>query len=354
MAKTYNNLYPKIYNFENLHAAYLMARRGKRDRIEVQRFELDLEGNLIQLQNELILGMYQTGRYHRFIVNEPKERIVAALPFRDRVLQHSLVSVIEPIWERRFISDSYACRPGKGTHRGADRAEAMLRHVKREHGRVFVLKADIAKFFYSIDHGVMKALIRWRIRCRSTLALIDNIIDSTAAPGGTCPVGLPIGNLTSQLFANVYLHELDEFVKHVLREKNYVRYMDDFLIVHHDKAHLHRLRARIEQFLWDRLRLKTNAKTQVFPVGERFGRAVDFLGYRVWTTHRRIRKSSISRITRTLKRLRKQYAAGKIDLSKIRESVMSWIAHANHAETYGLRRKLLGSIPFTRGECRRS
>lgn len=311
MAKTYNNLYPDIYSFESLHAAYMLARRGKRERREVQKFEQDLEGNLIQLQNELIWGMYQTGHYRQFIVNEPKERLVAALPFRDRVLQHSLVSVIEPIWERRFIFDSYACRPGKGTHKGADRAEAMLRKVKREHSHVYVLKADISKFFYSIDHGVMKSLVRRRIRCRRTLKLIDGIIDSTAMPGDPHPVGLPIGNLTSQLFANVYLNELDEFVKHVLREKNYLRYMDDFLIVHHDKAHLHRIRAQIERFLWERLRLKTNSKTQVFPVGERFGRAVDFLGYRIWTTHRRIRKSSISRITRTLKRLRRQYAAGK-------------------------------------------
>ena len=111
MAKTYNNLYPEIYSFENLHAAYLRARRGKRDRIEVQRFELDLEGNLIQLQNELIWGQYRTGAYRKFIVTEPKERIVAALPFRDRVVQHAIVCVIEPIWERRFIADSYACRP---------------------------------------------------------------------------------------------------------------------------------------------------------------------------------------------------------------------------------------------------
>lgn len=349
MAKTYNNLYQDIYSFESLHAAYMRARRGKRDRHEVQRFEQDLEGNLIQLQNELIWGMYQTGRYRQFIVNEPKERVVAALPFRDRVLQHSLVSVIEPIWERRFIFDSYACRPEKGTHKGADRAEAMLRKVQREHGKVFVLKADISKFFYSIDHGVLKALIRRRIRCRRTLGLIYDIIDSTATPGDAHPVGLPIGNLTSQLFANVYLHELDEFVKHVLREKHYVRYMDDFLIVHHDKAHLHRVRAQIEKFLWSRLRLKTNAKMQIFPVGEQSGRAVDFLGYRIWTTHRRLRKSSISRITRTLKRMQRQFASGKIELSKIRESIVSWVAHASHADTYGLRRKLLWSFKFSRG-----
>lgn len=348
MAKTYNNIYPEIYSFENLHAAYLRARRGKRDRLEVQRFELDLEGSLIQLQNELIWGEYKTGEYRRFVVTEPKERIVAALPFRDRVLQHALIGAIEPIWEGRFIHDSYACRPGKGTHLGADRAQELLRKVMREHGRVFVLKADISKFFYSIDHGVMKGLVRRRIRCRRTLALIDDIVDSAAALGDCRPVGLPIGNLTSQLFANVYLHELDEFVKHGLREKHYIRYMDDFLVVHHDKAHLQRIRVLIERFLWDRLRLKTNAKTQVFPVGERFGRAVDFLGYRIWTTHRRLRKSSISRIARTLRRMKKQYAAGKVALEKIRQSITSWVAHASHAETYGLRRRILGSFSFSK------
>lgn len=346
MAKTYNNLYPEIYSFENLHAAYLRARRGKRDRIEVQRFELDLEGNLIQLQNELIWGKYRTGAYRKFIVTEPKERIVAALPFRDRVVQHAIVGVIEPIWERRFIADSYACRPGKGTHKGADRAQAMLRKVKREHGHVFVLKADISKFFYSIDHCAIKELVRRRIACERTLSLIDNIIDSTAAPGDLRPVGLPIGNLTSQLFANIYLHELDEFVKHGLREKLYMRYMDDFCVVHHDKDHLHRVRALIEQFLWQRLRLKTNAKTQVFPVGVRHGRAMDFLGYRIWTTHRRIRKSSISRITRTLKSLQYQYRHGKISLQRVRQSIVSWLAHASHADTHGLRVKLLERFVF--------
>ena len=348
MAKTYNNLYPEIYSFENLHAAYLRARRGKRDRIEVQRFELDLEGNLIQLQNELIWGEYRTGAYRKFIVTEPKERIVAALPFRDRVVQHAIVGMIEPIWERRFIADSYACRPGKGTHKGADRAQAMLRKVKREHGHVFVLKADISKFFYSIDHGAIKSLVRRRIACKRTLSLIDNIIDSTATPGDLRPVGLPIGNLTSQLFANIYLHELDEFVKHGLREKLYMRYMDDFCVVHHDKDHLHRVRALIEQFLWQRLRLKTNAKTQVFPVGVRHGRAMDFLGYRIWTTHRRIRKSSISRISRTLRKMRKLYSQGKVSLEKIGESVRSWIAHAAHAETYGLRQKIFNSFVLAR------
>jgi len=346
MAKTYNNLFPEIYSFENLHAAYLRARRGKRTRAEVQHFEIDLEGNLIQLQNELIWGTYKTGKYRQFIVLEPKERIVAALPFRDRVVQHSLVYAINQTWERRFIADSYACRVGRGTHKGADRAQAMLRRVKRDHGKVYVLKADISKFFHSIDHAALKSLVRRRIACKKTLELIDNIIDSTVK--ADVRAGIPIGNLTSQLFANIYLHELDEFVKHGLREKHYCRYMDDFIIVHHDKERLHRLRAKVELFLWDRLRLKTNAKTQIFPVGIFHGRALDFLGYRIWTTHRKLRKSSIQRITRTMKKMQRLYSEGRVTLYRIRQSLISWLGHAQHAETSGLQERLLSRFVFIR------
>lgn len=348
MAKTYNNLFPQIYDFEALHAAYLRARAGKRNRPEVQRFEQDLEGNLIQLQNELIWDQYQIGAYRLFRVYEPKERQVAALPFRDRVVQHALVAAIEPIWERRFIADSYACRPGRGTHRGADKAQAMLRQVKRAHGRVFVFKADIAKYFQSINHATLKQQLRRRIACRRTLALLDHIIDSANVLHGTPGVGLPIGNLTSQLCANIVLHDLDEFVKHGLRERNYARYMDDFIVVHHDKAHLQCVRVHVERFLEQRLHLKTNRKTEVFPIAVLRGRALDFLGYRIWPTHRRLRKSSIARITHTLRRLGRQYAKGLVSLARITESVQSWVAHALHADALGLRTRLLGRFLFVR------
>ena len=349
MAKTYNNLFPQIYDFASLHAAYLGSRAGKRTRHEVQQFEQDLEGNLIQLQNELILGEYQIGAYRPFKVFEPKERNVAALPFRDRVVQHALVSVIEPLWECRFIAGSYACRPGRGTHLGADRAQAMLRKVKRESGQVAVFKADISKYFQSIDHSVLKKLLRKRVACKCTLELLDHIIDSAnSLPGHATGVGLPIGNLTSQLCANIYLHELDEFVKHSLREKHYARYMDDFIVVHPDKAHLQRVRAQVEDFLARRLRLKTNHKTQVFPLSILRGRALDFLGYRIWATHRRLRKSSISRITLTLRTLQRQYAEGRISLDRIGQSVTSWVAHATHADAYGLRTRILGNYAFSK------
>jgi retron-type reverse transcriptase len=346
MAKTYNNLFPQIYDFEALHTAYLRARAGKRDRQEVQRFEADLEGNLIRLQNELIWGRYQIGTYRLFRIYEPKERKVAALPFRDRVVQHALVAAIDPIWERRFIADSYACRHGRGTHRGADKAQAMLRQVKREHGRVVVFKGDIAKYFQSIDHSILKQQLRRRIACRPTLALLDQIIDSANVLHGTPGVGLPIGNLTSQLCANIVLNDLDEFVKHALRERHYARYMDDFLVVHHDKAHLQRVRVQVEDFLEQRLRLRTNRKTDVFPIGLVRGRALDFLGYRIWPTHRRLRKSSIARITRTLRRFQRQYAKGRVGLERIAQSVQSWVAHAMHADAFGLRSRLLSKFRF--------
>lgn len=349
MAKTYNNLYSQVHSFEALHAAYLRARKGKREREEVQRFEQNLEENLFNLQNHLIWGSYRMGAYRPFHVYEPKERLVASLPFADRVVQHALVAVIEPIWESRFVADSYACRPRKGTHRGADRAQAMMRAIKREHGQVYALKADISKYFASIDHGVLRGLLRRRIACKRTLALLDAVIESANQLNPTPGVGVPIGNLTSQLFANIYLHELDEFAKHGLREKNYVRYVDDFVVLHHDKAHLQRVRAVIEAFLDRQLRLRTNQKTQVFPIGGTGGRALDFLGYRIWPTHRRLRVCSIARIKRTLKKLQAGYSRGLVTLARVKQSVASWLAHAQAANTHGLRTWLLGGFVFAKG-----
>jgi retron-type reverse transcriptase len=330
VAKTYKNIYQQVYSFDALHAAYLRARKGKRYRGEVLRFSARLEENLIQLQNELIWKAYKTGEYREFFVHEPKLRAVAALPFRDRVVQHALVAAIEPIWESRFIFDSYACRVGKGTHAGADRAQALLRKVQRQHGKVYVLKADIHHYFASIDHGVLKSLLRKRVACRNTLWLLDDIIDSTPSPG------IPIGNLTSQLFANIYLHELDQFVKQGLHEQHYMRYMDDFIIVHHSKGHLQQARVAVEQFLGDELRLSTNSKTQVFPVALHRGRALDFLGYKIWPTHRLLRKDSVRRMRRKVL----QYRKGRLERDKLLISAKSWLGHAGHANTFRMVRRL--------------
>lgn len=346
MAKTYKNLLPLIYDFKNLHAAYLKARLGKRFSGDVLRFACDLEPNLIQLQNELVWNEYRTGRYYLFRVYEPKERIVAALPFRDRVIQHAIHSIIEPLWENRFIFDTYACRQRKGTHAGADRAQLFIRQVLQRHGKVYCLKADIRRYFESIDHGILRSLLKKRISCAGTTAILDEIIASTADPDDLAPRGIPIGNLTSQLFANIYLHELDEYVKYNLREPRYVRYMDDFVIIHNDKAHLHQIRADIEAFLWDRLRLHTNSKTQVFPVGMYHGRALDFLGYRIWPSHRKLRPDSVRRMKKRLKRLQASYAENKVTLAGVNARIQSWLGHARHADSFGLRSKLMGKTVF--------
>lgn len=343
MAKTFNNLFTRIYDFEALYQGYRRARRGKREHAEVLRFERNLEGELIQLQNELIWGEYRTGPYRTFHVYEPKKRLAAALPFRDRVVQHALVAVLEPIWEARFIHHSYACRPGRGMHRGADQAQQWLREVQREHGRVYVLKADIAGYFASIDQERLLALLAHHIACPRTLDLCAGIL-------GSWSPGLPIGNLTSQLCANIYLHQLDAHVKHDLRERRYMRYMDDWILVHHDKAHLQARLRHLEAWLADELGLALNRKTQVFPVARRHGRALDFLGYKLWPTHRTLRKASARRMRRHLAALARDYAAGRVTLDRARASVQSWVAHARHARSFRTRRSVLDRAVFRRGE----
>lgn len=344
MAKTFNNLIHQIADFDNLEAAYRRARRGKRHRDEVIIFHHNYEYHLIDIQNHALNGTWRTGRYRPFVLTEPVYRVGAALPFIDRVLHHSIYDVIGPIFERSFIADTYACIKDRGTHAGADRAQFMMRRVKRNHGEVYVLKADISGYFYNINHDILKRLIRKRIACRQTLALIDEIIDSTAE--GFNPAGIPLGNLTSQLFANIYLGLLDDYVKHTLRFRDYVRYMDDFVFIHHCKDFLHDIRRDVEHFLLEELALTTNRKTQVFKIDKH--RGLDFLGYRMWTTHRKLRKCSIKRVRKRLRKMQVAYAQGDCDMEDILQSTNSWLAHASHANTHTLTHKVLGEFVFRR------
>lgn len=349
MAKTYGGILEELAGFDSLLDAFFRARKGKRHRPASLLFERDLEGNLIQLQNELIWGQYTTSGYRSFYVNEPKRRKITALKsFRDRVVQQAVVAHIEPIWEARFISDSYGCRVGKGTHAGASRAQEMMRHCLRRHGQVFALKADIRRFFASIDHGVLKLQLRRRIRCPGTLRLLDDIIDSYRE--GRAAVGLPIGNLTSQLFANVYLDDLDQWIKCRRREQWYARYMDDFIVIHHDKRHLSALRIDAERFLADQLALETNHKTGVFPVAHRCGRGLDFLGFHLWPDRRRLRKASLKRFKRRVRRLQGLHAQGLVELSEVWPQIQSWVAHAKHGDALPAISKTLNNTPFRRSQ----
>lgn len=346
--KTHSNVFDRVTSFDALHAGYLRARRGKRRSWSCRVFERDLEENLIHLQNELIWGEYRTGPYRSFEVTEPKRRTITALQhFRDRVVQQSLVAALEPLWERSFIGTSYACRPGRGAHAGANRAQLMMRQCLREQGALFALKADVRKYFASIDHGHLKWIVRRKLSDPKVLALLDGIIDSYCEPG-TPGKGIPIGNLVSQLLANIYMDQLDHYVKEQCRERYYVRYMDDFVVLHHDKRHLQALRLRLERYLADHLALELNRKTGVFPIATRRGRGLDFLGYHLWPHTRRLRKASLKRLKRRIRSSARKYSRGEIGMGEVKQHLHSMIRHAQHGNAEAAITKTLQQTSFGR------
>jgi retron-type reverse transcriptase len=232
---TINHLWDKVIDFENVFRAYRAASRGKRYRDEILQFTHQLEENLIDLMNRLVWDMYHPLPLREFWITDPKRRLISAPAFRDRVVHHALIQVIEPVFENRFIQETFACRVGKGTHAAMRYTAWCARAAKCRWGSYYVLKCDVHKFFQSIDHEVLKALIRRSIRDPRVLNVIDLIIDFHDS--GEAGKGIPIGALTSQLFANVYLDPLDHYMKESCRVKYYARYMDDFVIVHHDKIY---------------------------------------------------------------------------------------------------------------------
>jgi RNA-directed DNA polymerase len=354
MPKTYKTLYPKICGFENLYQAHRQARKGgKRRRAEVADFEHNLGENLLCLQSELQAQTYQPGPYRHFVVVERKERKISAAPYRDRVVHHALMNTIQPIFEARLIHDSYACRRGKGTHRALDRAQHFARRYP------YVLQCDVREFFPSIDHAILRRLLTRHIACPRTLWLVGRILDSGAGvladrytlvyfPGDDLfavhrPRGLPIGNLTSQHWANLYLHPLDLFVKQELHCQGYVRYSDDLLLFAADKSTLHHWRWEIIDFL-QTLRLTLHErKAQVFPARN----GIPFLGWRLFPHHRRLRRENVRHAVHRLRRQQGAYARGELSLDELSTSVRAWLAHAAHGDTYQLRRQILGQFVFT-------
>lgn len=359
--KKLKGLYPKIYDFENLLAAYKEARKCKRFRDEVLAFTHNLEENLINIQNELIWKTYKVGRYREFFVYDPKKRLIMALPFKDRVVQRAIYRVLNPLLERRYISDSYACRVGYGTHRAVDRLQYWLRYLDRRYPRIYVLKLDISKYFYRVDHDILMGILRRIIADEDLLWLLETIIRSEDTKFGIplgdhdfeCErveeVGMPIGNLTSQMFANLYLNELDQYAKHVLKVRYYIRYMDDIIILHHDKKYLWQIKNEIEAFLEDNLHLTLNNKTTVRTADQ----GIDFCGYRIWSTHRKLRKRTALKMKRRLKYLQKAYARGEVDFKTVNATVQSYFGLLKHCNSYKLRRKLLQVLVFVRNSDRR-
>ncbi|MCL5667152.1 MAG: reverse transcriptase/maturase family protein [Patescibacteria group bacterium] len=332
-------MFNKVCSFENLYQAYIRARRCKRQRDYVLEFDAHAEENLLALKNELKEGNYCHGGYKEMVVCDSKKRLIKVAPFRDRIVHHALCAAIEPIFDKGFIFDTYACRNGKGTHSAVKKLQQFLRQPEAR----YCLKCDISKYFASIDHEILYLLICEKITDENTLKLIRKIIDSSYDRlvyedlFTVRKTGIPIGNLTSQLFANIYLSELDNFVKHKLREKFYLRYMDDFLVLGNEKLRLGRIKSIIRQFLSSRMRLVLHPKkAEIFPV--RGG--VDFLGYKVFINYRLLRKSTVRRFLAKYRRGRKLVSSGKMEEKTLRDSVRSWLAYAKFGNSWKLRQEL--------------
>ena len=370
--KTFKHLYPQITAFENLWLAFKNAARGKRKNPNVAAFEYDLEENLLTLQTELETQTYRPGAYYNFYIHDPKPRLISAAPFRDRLVHHALCQIIEPIFERRFIHDSYACRVGKGTHAALDRAQELARRFP------YVLQCDLEHFFPTMDHAILHAELARVIADPQTLWLADQILDSgihihaNEPPryfagddlfAAIRPHGLPIGNLTSQFWANVYLNPLDQFIKRELKCAGYVRYVDDFLLFAPDKFTLHGWRTRVIEFAATLRQTLHEERAQVFPTVT----GIPFLGWRIYPDHRRLDGASLARcplrgqriivapsrrngiaFQRRWARLRRKYAEGKIARKQLDAAINGWLAHAAHGDTWGLRHALLSRVVVPR------
>ena len=350
--KRYGNLWHQIIDWSNLLLAARKAQKGKRFRDNVLAFNYNLEPELFKLQSELAKKTYHPGAYRSFRIYDPKPRLISAAPYRDRVVHHALCNIIVPLIEKSFITDTYANRVGYGTHR------ALKRFIQFARSSRYILQCDIRKYFPSIDHEILKEIIRRKIKCQDTLWLIELIIDSSNPqepvveyfPGDDLltPLlrrrGLPIGNLTSQFMANWYLNNFDHFIKEKLRVKKYLRYVDDFSLFGDDWDFLTQARYAIEAHLTTLRLIIHPIKSQLFET--RHG--ANFVGFRVLPDRVRVRNDNLRRARRRLKQLQADYARGFVSFSSLLQRLKSWDAHLKHGDTYRLREDIFSQYTFTR------
>lgn len=347
-------MYAELCSWDNLLLAWRRAAKGKRGHAAAARFEHRLEDHLITLQEELRSHTYRPGAYTSFFIHEPKRRLISAAPFRDRVVHHALHQLIEPMFERSFIAASYANRAGKGTHRSLDHVQRLARTHR------YVLQCDIRQFFPSIDHAILRSILARKVEDIDVMMLIDRILASGVGvlseqyemvyfPGDDLfavnrPRGLPIGNLTSQFWANCYLNPFDHFVLRELRCSDYVRYVDDFLLFGDDKRQLSTWRKQIEQRL-AHLRLTIHPGAQVRPVTE----GIPFLGFTIFPQRRRLKRRKGIHFQRKVRGMADDVAAGRTALPRLHASVRGWVNHVRYGNTVGLRKSILGKLRLRPG-----
>jgi len=336
--KTYNNLYQKIISVDNLTKAFEKARKGKTRKSYVLEFEANLKENLLKLHEELRNGTYGPEPLKTFILRDPKTRRISKSAFRDRIVHHAIVNIIEPIFNKIFIYDSCANRKGKGSLFALKRFNEFKRKVS-ENGKLassrfnenfvegYCLKADIKHYFDNVNHEILLEILRKKTNDKSAIDLIRIILQNfdSSVKGK----GMPLGNLTSQFFANVYLNELDYFVKHGLKAKYYIRYVDDFVLLHKSKEQLEEWKEEIDKVLREKLRLELHPdKSKIIPLSK----GIDFVGFRNFYHFRLLRKRNI----RSIEQKVELFIQGFIDEDGINESLQGWRAYAKWADSYGL------------------
>ena len=354
--KKLKNVYAQVCGTRNLYrAAHATLLKGRRFTSEGARFKYQLERNICRIQEKLRTLQYKHGKYEQFTIYDPKERVILAAPLKDRIVHHALNDVVAPWIDGKYIFDSYACRKGKGTHAAILRAQRFLNACE------YAVHLDVEKYFPSVDHQIVKEVLRKHIEDEQVLWLFEHIIYSpvqrsyakkTGAFKNQLALfanekdsqrerGLPIGNLTSQFLANLYMNELDQFVKHKLKCRYYIRYLDDMVFFHHSKAGLKKYVDDIRAFCQERLRLQLHDCSG--PIYHK--RGLTFLGFRIFRHHKRLKSQNITRFVKRQKMLEKLFQNGDITKENMLKSRQSWYSHASFGDTAGLRQSLSQRYP---------
>ena len=344
--KIYKDLYWLIISPATLFRAWDVFKSDKKNKLDVIDFELDLEKNIFDLYRDLKNGNYKHGPYKGFWIHDPKIRRIHKATVRDRVLHHAIFKVLNPIFEPTFISNSFSCRVGKGTHKGMRKVTEMIRTVSKNNTRkCYALKCDVRKFFDSVDHDILIGILEKRIKDEKVMKLLREIVDSFVAsrPNLFARRGIPIGNLTSQIFANIYMNEFDQFVKHDLRVEYYARYTDDFIIVSTDRAYLENLLIPIQAFLVTKLCLELHPKKIHIT---KHIRGVDFLGYVILPEHIKLRTKTKRKIPIKIKEMVVRFKEGKISERTLHSSLQSYIGVLSHADAYELGQEIQNKFWF--------
>ena len=352
------NVFDEIFSIDNLYAALEDASQGRRYNKDALVYNLDAWAMVQEIRNEIFNGTYSIDRYYIFYVYEPKKRMIMSISFKHRIVQWAIYRVINPVLVKGYIEDSYGCIPGRGSLSAMQRLKYWVVMASRKEEQWFYLKLDISKYFYRISHRVLKKILAKKIKDKRLLKVLYSIIDCEHTPFGLplgrspgdvpleerlFDVGMPIGNLLSQLFANVYLNELDQYCKRELQIRFYIRYMDDVIILCNSKLQLRIWKDQIEQFLLQELELHLNKKTCIRPIGQ----GIEFVGYRIWADRVVIRKSTTLRIRRALRGMAVKYTDYKITMQDFSETLQSYLGMLEHCDSDALINKILDEIVLT-------